>query len=70
MKTPDMNSVIEQFDALPWEEKEIAAGIIRKAYTEAAREALVGRVRSAARNLKLGKVQKGKVGDLRKDLEA
>lgn len=70
MKTPDMNSVIEQFDALPWQEKEIAAGIIRKAYAEAARKALVGRVRTAARNLKVGKVHKGKVADLRKDLDA
>lgn len=70
MKTPDMNAVIEQFDALPWEEKEIAAGIIRKAYTEAAREALVGRVKTAARNLKSGKVHKGKLADLRKDLDA
>ena len=70
MKTPDINIVIEQFDALPREEKELAAAIIRKAYAEAARETLVGRVKAAARNLKAGKVRKGKVADLRKDLEA
>ena len=62
--------MIEQFDALPMEEKEYAAGIIRKAYAEAAREALVIRVKMAARNLKARKVRKGKVSDLRKDLEA
>ena len=67
MKTPDINTVIEQFDALPWEEKELAANIIRKAYAEAARETLVGRVKTATRNLKAGKVRKGKVADLRKD---
>ena len=70
MRTPDINTVIEQFDALPWEEKELAAGIIRKAYAEAAREILVGRVKTATRNLKAGKVRKGKVADLRKDLGA
>jgi len=70
MKTNDVNRIIEQFDALPMEEKVIAAGIIRKAYAEAAREALVGRVKTAARNLKAGKVRKGKLADLRKDLHA
>jgi len=70
MKTNDVNRIIEQFDALPMEEKVFAAGIIRKAYAEAAREALVGRVKTAARNLKAGKVRKGKLADLRKDLHA
>jgi hypothetical protein len=70
MRVRDINSVIEQFDALPWEEKEVAAGIIRKAYAEAARDALVVRVKVAERNRKAKKVRKGKVSDLRKDLEA
>ena len=70
MKTPDINTVIAQFDALPWEEKEVAVSIIRKAYAEAAREALATRVKSASRNLKAGKVRTGKLTDLRKDLEA
>lgn len=70
MRTKDVNEVIEQFDALPMEEKEIAVGIIRKAYAEAAREALVARVAAAGRNLKAGKVRKGKLADLRKDLGA
>ena len=69
MKTSDINAVIAQFDALPLEEKEVAAGIIRKAYAEASREALARRVRTAARNLKEGKVRKGAVAQLRKDLE-
>ena len=70
MKTPDMKALIEQFDALPLEEKEYTAGVIRKAYAEAAREALVLRVKTATLNLKARKVRKGKVTDLRKDLEA
>jgi hypothetical protein len=69
MKTPDINTVIAQFDALPMEEKEVAAGIIRKAYAEAAREALLRRAKVAARNQRSGKVRKGSVAQLRKDLE-
>ena len=70
MRTRDINTVIEQFDALPWEEKEVAAEIIRKAYAEAAREVLAARARQAARNLKAGKVKKGGIKELRKDLGA
>lgn len=69
MRTPDINSVIEQFDALPWEEKEVAAEIIRKAYAEAARDTLAARAKLAIRNLKAGKVKTGGAKDLRKDLE-
>lgn len=68
MKVPDVNTVIEQFDSLPWEEKGIAAGIIRKAYAEAAREALATRAKQAVRNLKAKKVKKGGLDDLLKDL--
>ncbi len=70
MRSVDINTVIEQFDALPWAEKEVAAEIIRKAYAEAAREKLAARARSAVRNMKAGKVKKGGLGDLRKDLDA
>lgn len=69
MKNPDINTVIAQFDALPMEEKEVAAGIIRKAYAEAAREALLRRAKVAARNQRSGKVRKGSVAQLHKDLE-
>ena len=70
MRTPDVKTVIEQFDTLPLEEKEYAAGIIRKAYAEAARGTLSSRAKVATRNVKAGKVRKGKLADLRKDLEA
>jgi len=48
----------------------VAAEIIRKAYAEAAREVLAARARQAARNLKAGKVKKGGIKELRKDLGA
>ena len=69
MRTHDLNAVIEQFDALPLEEKEVAAEIIRKAYAEAAREALVARAEQAKRNLKNKKVKKGGLKDLMNDLK-
>ncbi len=69
MKISDINAVIEQFDALPLEEKECAAAIIRKAYAEAARDAIALKVKAAIRNHKAGKVRKGGLSDLRKDLE-
>lgn len=69
MKTPDVNTVIEQFDALPWEEKKYAAEVIRKAVAEAARDSLSRRVKTAERNWKAGKAKKGGLRELRKDLE-
>jgi hypothetical protein len=47
----------------------VVAGIIRKAYAEAAREALAARVKVAKRNLKVGKVRKGGAAELRKDVD-
>jgi hypothetical protein len=70
MRSPDINTVIEEFDALPWAEKEVAAEIIRKAYAEAAREVLAARAKKAVRNMQAGKVKKGGPADLRKDLDA
>jgi hypothetical protein len=69
MRTPDVNAVIEQFDALPLEDKEVAVEIMRKAYAEAAREALAKRATKAVSNLKAGKVKKGRLGDLLNDLK-
>ncbi|MBL7965168.1 MAG: hypothetical protein JNM31_15140 [Flavobacteriales bacterium] len=69
MRITDINSIIEGFDALPLEEKEYAAGLIRKAYAEAAREAMAARAKTASRNLRSRKVKKGGVKDLLKDLE-
>jgi len=69
MHVKDINAVIEQFEALPLEDKEYTAGLIRKAYAEAARKALAQRAKQATKSAKAGKVKKGSVADLRKDLE-
>jgi hypothetical protein len=69
MRVKDINSVIEQFEALPLEEKEYTVALMQKAYAEAARNALAQRVKQANRNAKAGKTKKGGVAELRKDLQ-
>ena len=69
MKSADVNKVIENFNSLQLEEKEFAVEIIKKAYAEAAREGILARARKASQNLKKGRVKKGGVKDLYKDLE-
>lgn len=69
MKTSDVNKLIDDFNSLQPEEKEFAAEIIRKAYAEAAREGIRKNAGKALKNLKKGKVTKGSVKDLYKDLE-
>ncbi len=69
MRTTSINTVIEKFNSLLFEEKEFAVDIINKAYAEAAREAILKRSKTATENSKKGKVKKGNVSDLYKDLE-
>ncbi|MDZ4846084.1 MAG: hypothetical protein SH857_11105 [Chitinophagales bacterium] len=69
MKTDGINKVIENFNSLLLEEKEFAVEIIRKAYAEAAREGILANARKAEKNKKKGKVKKGSLKDLYKDLE-
>ncbi len=69
MKTTHINTVIENFNALLLEEKEFAVDIIKKVYAEAAREAIFSRANKATENHKKGKVKKGNLSDLYKDLE-
>ncbi len=69
MKADDINKIIENFNSLQLDEKEFAAEIIRKAYAEAAREGISANAKKAVKNLKKGKVKKGNLKDLFKDLE-
>lgn len=70
MRIKDVNAVIEQFEALPLEEKEYTAALIRKAHAEAARHAIAQRTKQALRNLRAGKARNGSINALRKDLGA
>lgn len=68
MKTTSINTVIENFNSLQLEEKEFAVDIINKVYAEAAREAILNKSKTAIENNKKGKVKKGNLNDLYKDL--
>jgi len=70
MKTSNINRVLEDFNALLLPEKEYALEIIRKMTIEQKREALAKRIKQAESNYKKGKVKKGSVKDLLKDLDS
>jgi len=69
MKTVSLNTVVENFDSLLLEEKELAVDIINKVYAEAKRDSLHLRSEQSSKNMKKGKVKKGTLSDLYKDLE-
>ena len=69
MKTTSINRVIDDFNSLVLEEKEFALDLIRKILIESKRESLFSRGRKADSNFRKGKVKKGTVKDLYKDLE-
>lgn len=70
MKNTSLNKLVEDFNDLTFDDKEYAIELIQKQLIEAKREGIVIRAREAMSNLKKGKVQRGSVGDLLKDLES
>jgi len=69
MKSTTINKVIDDFNALVFDEKEFALEIIRKMFIEAQRESLLKRANTATSNYHKGKVKRGSLKDLRNDLE-
>jgi hypothetical protein len=69
MRTDSLNKVIDDFSRLSLSDKEYLAEIIEKQLIEAKREAIAKRSRRAIANLKKGRISKGTVKDLYKDLE-
>jgi hypothetical protein len=69
MKNTSLNRLVEDFNELPFEDKEYAAELIRKQLIEARRDGIVVRAKEATSNLKKGKVLRGSIGDLLRDLE-
>ena len=69
MHTANLNTLIDKFNVLLWEEKEFAMEIIKKAYAEARREEILKSSRKALSNMNKGKVKQGKLKDLYNDLE-
>ena len=64
-----LNKLIEDFEGLSVDEKEYALDLVKKQLIEAKRNALAKRAREAVANLRKGRVKKGTVKDLYKDLE-
>jgi hypothetical protein len=69
MKEVTLNRIIDDFNELPFEDREYAIELIQKQLIEAKRERIVLRVKEAQTNLRKGKVKKGTIEDLYKDLE-
>ncbi len=61
--------MIEEFRKLPLDEKEYVIDIIRRQIAEAKREAIFRRAKRAILNLSRGRVKKGTIKDLYKDIE-
>jgi hypothetical protein len=69
MKGATLNRIIDDFNELPFEDREYAIELIQKQLIEAKRERIVRRLKEAETNLKRGRVKRGTVDDLLKDLE-
>jgi hypothetical protein len=69
MKGTTLNKIIEDFNELPFEDREYAVELIQKQLIEAKRERIIRRAKETETNLKKGRVKRGKIEDLLKDLE-
>jgi len=70
MGTTTINKLIEDFSLLPLDDKEYAAELIKRQLIEAKREAVVKRAKEAMAKLKKGRIKRGIVKELNKDLES
>ena len=70
MKETVLNKLIDDFNELPFEDREYALELIQKQLVEAKRETILRRAEEAEDNLKKGLVKKGTVQDLMRDLES
>jgi hypothetical protein len=69
MKGTTLNKIIDDFNELPFEDREYAVELMQKQLIEAKRESINRRVKEAETNLKKGRVKRGTIDDLLKDLE-
>lgn len=68
LSTP-LNKIIEDFNELPFEDREYAVELIQKQLIEAKREKIASRAKDAEANLKKGRIKRGSIEDLMRDLE-
>ncbi len=69
MRDTVLNKLIDNFNELPFEDREYALELIQKQLVEAKRNAIFRRAKEAESNVKKGKVKKGSIQELMKDLE-
>jgi ribosomal protein S1 len=70
MSIATLDRLIDDFKALPLDDKEYALDVIKKQLTEAKRAAIAKRAKEATSNLKKGAVKTGTVKELYKELES
>ena len=70
MRDTVLNKLIDDFNELPFEDREYALELIQKQLVEAKRDAILRRAKEAESNLKKGRVKKGSVQELVRDLES
>jgi hypothetical protein len=70
MRDTVLNKLIDDFNELPFEDREYALELIRKQLVEAKRNAIFRRAKEAESNLKKGRVKKGSLQELMRDLES
>jgi ribosomal protein S1 len=70
MSITTLDRLIDDFKQLPLDDKEYAINVIRKQLIEAKREAIAKRAKEAMANLRKGKVKRGTVKELYRDLES
>jgi hypothetical protein len=70
MRDTVLNKLIDDFNELPFEDREYALELIRKQLVEAKRNAIFRRAKEAESNLKKGRVTKGSLQELMRDLES
>ena len=69
MENTTLNKLIGDFSKLPLDDKEYALELIRKQLIEAKRKAISSRAEDATNNLKEGRIKRGTVKELYRDLE-
>jgi hypothetical protein len=70
MRDTVLNKLIDDFNELPFEDREYALELIQKQLVEAKRNAIFRRAKEAESNLKKGRVKKGSMQELMRDIES
>ncbi len=70
MSSKTINTLIDEFNALEDDDKEIALDIIRKAVAELKRNSIAASAKAAEESLHYGKLKRGNADDLFNDLDS